>query len=79
MQETRPWDLTEEEARRQGKLRREYFAAQNEEAVTRKMDSRLRELKGETLVRRQKIGRNDPCPCGSGSKFKKCCLHSARS
>jgi hypothetical protein len=21
-----------------------------------------------------KIGRNDPCPCGSGSKFKKCCL-----
>jgi uncharacterized protein YecA (UPF0149 family) len=19
------------------------------------------------------IGRNDPCPCGSGSKFKKCC------
>lgn len=22
-----------------------------------------------------KIGRNDPCPCGSGRKFKKCCLH----
>ena len=22
---------------------------------------------------RQKIGRNDPCPCGSGKKFKKCC------
>lgn len=21
------------------------------------------------------IGRNDPCPCGSGKKFKKCCLH----
>ncbi|MFN2425804.1 MAG: SEC-C metal-binding domain-containing protein [Candidatus Binatia bacterium] len=20
-----------------------------------------------------KIGRNDPCPCGSGKKFKKCC------
>ena len=20
------------------------------------------------------VGRNDPCPCGSGSKFKKCCL-----
>jgi len=24
--------------------------------------------------RRPKIGRNDPCPCGSGRKFKKCCL-----
>lgn len=28
----------------------------------------------ETYVRgHPKLGRNDPCPCGSGSKFKKCC------
>jgi hypothetical protein len=25
------------------------------------------------LPRLEKIGRNDPCPCGSGKKFKKCC------
>lgn len=25
----------------------------------------------------QKPGRNDPCPCGSGIKFKKCCLNKA--
>jgi uncharacterized protein len=25
------------------------------------------------LVRRPKIGRNSPCPCGSGKKYKKCC------
>jgi SEC-C motif len=24
-------------------------------------------------IRRTKIGRNDPCPCGSGRKYKKCC------
>ena len=24
------------------------------------------------------IGRNDPCPCGSGKKFKKCCLAAVR-
>lgn len=24
-------------------------------------------------VRVDKVGRNDPCPCGSGKKFKKCC------
>jgi len=24
---------------------------------------------------KNKIGRNDPCPCGSGKKFKKCCLN----
>jgi uncharacterized protein YecA (UPF0149 family) len=23
-----------------------------------------------------KTGRNDPCPCGSKKKFKKCCLHN---
>ncbi len=29
---------------------------------------------GETVRRDEpKIGRNDPCPCGSGKKFKKCC------
>ena len=22
----------------------------------------------------EKVGRNDPCPCGSGKKYKKCCL-----
>lgn len=22
-----------------------------------------------------RVGRNDPCPCGSGIKFKKCCLY----
>jgi len=30
---------------------------------------------GETFVRSApKVGRNDPCPCGSGKKHKKCCL-----
>jgi uncharacterized protein YecA (UPF0149 family) len=26
----------------------------------------------------EKLGRNDPCPCGSGKRFKKCCLESGR-
>lgn len=30
----------------------------------------------ETVVLEEpKIGRNEPCPCGSGKKYKKCCLH----
>lgn len=28
----------------------------------------------DNLVNYNKIGRNDPCPCGSGKKYKKCCL-----
>lgn len=32
------------------------------------------QLKTETVVREgAKVGRNDPCPCGSGKKYKKCC------
>ncbi len=27
----------------------------------------------------QKVGRNDPCPCGSGKKYKKCCLANSWS
>jgi uncharacterized protein len=27
------------------------------------------------VARSEKIGRNDPCFCGSGKKYKKCCLH----
>ena len=27
----------------------------------------------KTVRKGQKIGRNDPCPCGSGKKYKKCC------
>ena len=27
----------------------------------------------QTVRRGKKVGRNDPCPCGSGKKFKKCC------
>jgi preprotein translocase subunit SecA len=29
--------------------------------------------KPKTIVKDAKVGRNDPCPCGSGKKYKKCC------
>ena len=30
-----------------------------------------------TIVKGKKIGRNDPCPCGSGKKYKHCCGKNA--
>lgn len=32
-------------------------------------------------IRREgaEIGRNDPCPCGSGKKYKQCCLGKEKS
>src|SRR5712692_2421849 len=45
-------------------------------------EPRWREIHGDAgaanssprLVASSKVGRNDPCPCGSGKKYKKCCL-----
>ena len=31
------------------------------------------------ILRDPKTGRNDPCPCGSGRKYKKCCLRKAKA
>ena len=33
----------------------------------------LEQKKSGTIVKGAKIGRNDPCPCGSGKKYKHCC------
>lgn len=27
-----------------------------------------------TVINKEKVGRNDPCPCGSGKKYKHCCM-----
>ena len=35
---------------------------------------RTKAARTKTVTRDQpKIGRNEPCPCGSGKKYKKCC------
>jgi len=65
-----------QETQYEDKTIQEFFKGETDEEVVAKMDARLNELqgKGHTLVRRVKIGRNEPCPCGSGLKFKKCCI-----
>jgi len=39
----------------------------------RRKELYLQQKKSGTVVKEKKIGRNDPCPCGSGKKYKKCC------
>ena len=43
---------------------------------TRKALYKKQKLSG-TIVKGKKIGRNDPCPCGSGKKYKQCCGKNA--
>ncbi len=45
------------------------------EALGYSFEKYVPSVKSGTVVRStKKVGRNDPCPCGSGKKYKKCCL-----
>lgn len=37
--------------------------------------AKLKTAKGKPLMLEKKRHRNEPCPCGSGKKFKTCCIH----
>ena len=40
----------------------------------RYIEMRIPPTPAQMKRRPPKVGRNEPCPCGSGKKFKKCCL-----
>jgi preprotein translocase subunit SecA len=44
-----------------------------QERIRNIKDNRSEEDGGKTVKNSDKIGRNDPCPCGSGKKYKQCC------
>lgn len=57
----------------------EWWACFNEQDVESVIDDdnqwKYTSGSNQTYINEFKVGRNDPCPCGSGKKFKKCCLH----
>lgn len=65
--------------------RRNFFRAANPDAAgIADLRAELKEQENQGIVRAssparhegRKVGRNDPCPCGSGQKYKKCCLNA---
>ncbi len=57
------------QVRPQTELKREKVAK-----VTSEGGAGDKTVKRQPQVRKAKVGRNDPCPCGSGKKYKNCCL-----
>jgi len=55
--------------------REEEVAEMREQSRQDYIMNRGEDVAAATTVRRKtdKVGRNDPCPCGSGKKYKKCC------
>jgi hypothetical protein len=60
-----------------GETLRELFSGYRTKGeLTAAMEARRAELEaqGYKFVNNAKVGRNDPCPCGSKQKFKRCCI-----
>jgi preprotein translocase subunit SecA len=56
--------------------------AQSTSEIARQQDAAISGSQGEVKIetirhRGDRVGRNDPCPCGSGRKYKQCCMRSA--
>mgnify|MGYP003290692845 CR=1 FL=1 len=57
------------------------FQLKSEEDIKREQAAKITATSGSTdgsdkkrpIKKGEKVGRNDPCPCGSGKKYKKCC------
>ena len=50
-----------------------YHAWLEQEKIARWKDDVLVVL--PQVLKKEKVGRNNPCPCNSGKKFKKCCIN----
>lgn len=61
------------------------FEQDSDETESKLDDDAYEKLMKETMKKRpekalkKKVGRNDPCPCGSGKKYKFCCLNKPKS
>lgn len=68
MQETRHYN---------GDIKREFVQEMNAERLASRLGTMHAAAIADPTIKsvlQAKIGRNDACPCGSGRKFKKCCI-----
>ena len=65
--------MTEEQMEEERRRRAEAFRKRFQLSAAAATAAEAAEAKPQTVVRKgEKVGRNDPCPCGSGKKYKKC-------
>ncbi len=74
-----PWEFYEEKKiiRRQQRWQKEAIAQENIDlSIDEEKANDFNYYEQQPYQRDEpKIGRNEPCPCGSGKKYKKCCMH----
>ena len=79
--EKEQWQAEVEKNREKREKKVRFYAEPDEDEeepplppLKKKESPLLPSKKEEPPPPKEKIGRNDPCPCGSGKKFKKCCI-----
>jgi preprotein translocase subunit SecA len=53
-------------------------------AIGQQQQSAIENMQGDKKIepirnKGERVGRNDPCPCGSGKKFKNCCMRTRQT
>jgi len=80
--ELEQWRAEEKQSIETKKRRREELLAPAPPSRPKPLSPEVRNLiepaPPPPITRREKVGRNDPCPCGSGKKYKRCCLNKER-
>jgi len=76
--ELEAWKAEEDRAAEDRKRRREMLLAhvtkrQTNQELLSSVEQLIDPQPAAPITREEKVGRNDPCPCGSGKKYKKCC------
>ena len=66
-------DSWKEEATHDQEFRRQWYA--KSQGTFDQAAPDVQTVATPTLVAANTVGRNDPCPCGSGKKYKKCCMN----
>jgi len=63
------------------KSKRNSMSEHDEDNLTDIFDEMQKGIEQEKMLEQKmkKVGRNDPCPCGSGKKYKKCCIDTQQN
>jgi preprotein translocase subunit SecA len=73
-QEIEQLERTKRENQQKQNLKMQHDSAPSINGSKPRIDSAKNSIQTKPFVRSaQKVGRNDPCPCGNGKKFKQCC------
>ncbi len=75
-QETPPQEIEETKSKLNSQIAKAIYSSPKEPGGFSQDEENENKKPTQKVPSLPKVGRNDPCPCGSGKKYKKCCISS---